>query len=99
MRAQVLFELRRCQFCWLAQQGRSADALRVVRTQLTPLAEAEPRWRAEVKAAMLGLIPGGPPGPALPAVASVLQAALRKALGFEVRSQLVFSSQVEFIRE
>ena len=30
-------------------------------------------------------IPGGPPGPDLPAVASGLQAALRKALGFEVR--------------
>ncbi len=82
---QVLFELRRCQFCCLAQQGRKQEALQQSRTQLTPLAEGSAPRQAAVRAAMLSLLPGKAADSCLAAAGAALQDALRDALGFEVR--------------
>ena len=81
----MLYELRRCQFCWLAQQKRWAEALLVARTQLTDLAVGHPRRQLEVEAAMMSLIPGTAGGPPLSVAASALQSSLRNALGIEAR--------------
>ena len=85
--AQVLFELRRCQFCCLAQQGRKQEALQQSRTRLTPLAEGSAPRQAAVRAAMLSLLPGKAADSCLAAAGAALQEALRDALGFEVRAE------------
>ena len=82
---QVLFELRRCQFCCLARQGRKQEALQQSRTQLTPLAEGSAPRQAAVRAAMLSLLPGKAADSCLAAAGAALQEALRDALGFEAR--------------
>ena len=82
--AQVLFELRRCQFCCLAGQGRKQEALQQSRTQLTPLAEGSAPRQAAVRAALLSLLPGKAAESCLAAAGAALQDALREALGFEV---------------
>lgn len=65
------------------QKKRLAEALTVLRTQLTDLAKGHPKRELEVKIAMQSLVSGIDCEVYLLMAASALQASLRKAFGFQ----------------
>lgn len=52
--AQVLFEVRRCQFAELVAEGSTAEAVSFARTQLTPLAAGDEALAAQARRRSLG---------------------------------------------
>lgn len=54
---ELLFELHRCQYHALLEAGNTDQALKLMRSQLTPLSQSQPRLQPKVKASMACLLP------------------------------------------
>ncbi|KAA6426769.1 MAG: hypothetical protein FRX49_03094 [Trebouxia sp. A1-2] len=82
---ELLFELHRCQYHALLEAGNTDQALKLMRSQLTPLSQSHPHLQPKVKASMACLLPDSGketlPRDCFSSAAGLLQSALRAKLG------------------
>ncbi|DBA87458.1 hypothetical protein WJX77_001718 [Trebouxia sp. C0004] len=82
---ELLFELHRCQYHALLEAGNTDQALKLMRSQLTPLSQSHPHLQPKVKASMACLLPDSGkdtlPRDCFSSAAGLLQDALRAKLG------------------
>ncbi|DBB18106.1 TPA: hypothetical protein ACH3X3_003084 [Trebouxia sp. C0006] len=82
---ELLFELHRCQYHALLEAGNTDQALKLTRSQLTPLSQSHPHLQPKVKASMACLLPNSSKEvlsqDCFSSAAGLLQDALRAKLG------------------